>query len=139
MSFHCFDAVNPVCPTLHLAVLYPGLLLTGCAKLQQVAVFLRADAPPVSCAQVATDKPITQCQPHAQAGGGPEEVGGVRLRVELGAHAAALGRRLAEVAARSGANTSVLVFGPRGVGKTLVRGTHDRSKQKNCSLSETHR
>lgn len=45
----------------------------------------------------------------------------MRLRAELGAHAAALGRRLAEVAACAGANTSVLVLGPRGVGKTLVR------------------
>lgn len=51
----------------------------------------------------------------------------MRLRAELGAHAAALGRRLAEVAARAGANTSVLVFGPRGIGKTLVCNAH-------CSL-----
>ncbi|KAK9830634.1 hypothetical protein WJX81_007243 [Elliptochloris bilobata] len=54
------------------------------------------------------------------AGGGPEEGGGMRLRGELGAHATALGRRLADVAARPGVNTSVLLVGPRGVGKTLV-------------------
>lgn len=64
---------------------------------------------------------LNEQQTLVQAGGGAEANGGMALRPELGVHAATLSRRLGEVVARPGSNTSVLLVGPRGVGKTLVR------------------
>lgn len=71
---------------------------------------------------------LTAQQTLVQAGGGAEADGGMALRPELGVHAAMLGRRLGEVVARPGSNTSVLLMGPRGVGKTLVCKCHQCSQ-----------